>query len=74
MLISSTAVKPLCKVNFAADKNKLWLEKSFKTAVGKRRKADMDMYIILGSATLDFVVIYKNKILAAVEAKYVERF
>ena len=69
------AVHPLCKVIFAANKDKLWLEQSFRGADGKkRRNAVMQIIIILGSATLDFVVVYKDEILGAVEAKYAESF
>ena len=74
VLMMLAAVKPLCDVAFAADKDKLWLERSFKTPAGKRRQANMLMCIILGNATLDFFVIYRNEVLAAVETKYAENF
>ena len=58
------------------DRTKLWLEKSFKGAADKKkhRNATFKMLILLGSASLDFMVVYRNEIVGLVEAKYLEKF
>ena len=72
----AAAVKTLCTVNFGADCDKLWLERSFKSPLTKtkHRNAVFQLFIILGNAALDFVVMYKDEVLAHVEAEYAEQF
>ena len=69
-------VHPLCTVVFSVDRSKLWLEKSFKGPVDrkKHRNAVFQMYILLGSAGLDFCVSYRNEVVGHVEAKYLQKF
>lgn len=70
------AVKTLCTVNFGAKCHKLWLEPSFKSPLNKakHRNAVFQLSIKLGNATLDFMVTYKNDVLALIEAEYAEQF
>ncbi|KAM0796671.1 hypothetical protein BDR22DRAFT_866080 [Usnea florida] len=72
----TSAVYALCTVNYSADCDKLWLEKSFKSPITKKkhRRAKFDICIILGNATLDFTVAYKDELVGHVEAKYMEEF
>ena len=74
--LCTIAVYALCTVNYSADCDKLWLEKSFKSPITKKkhRKAKFDICIILGNATLDFTVAYKDELVGHVEAKYMEEF
>lgn len=63
-------------MNYSADCDKLWLEKSFESVITKKkhRKAKFELSIILGNATLDFLVAYKDELVGLVEAKYMEEF
>ena len=74
--MATIAVHALCTVRYSADCDKLWMEKSFKSPVTKKkhRNAIFQLFIILGNASLDFVVAYKEEIVGHVEAEYKEKF
>ena len=66
---------PLCTVLYSVDRNKLWLEKSFKGPDKvKHRSPTFQLIIILGNASLDFVVGYREQIVGHVEANYKQTF
>jgi hypothetical protein len=52
------------------------MEDSYRNPLTKEKWRDcyFDLLIHLGKASLDFVVMYKGEILAAVEAEYREDF
>ncbi|KAF7553497.1 hypothetical protein G7Z17_g3586 [Cylindrodendrum hubeiense] len=66
----------LCSVEFSVPESKIWMEKSYKSVVvpGKWRDMTFDLFVLLGNATLDFVVAYQREPVAHVEAKYMEDF
>ncbi|KAI8713929.1 hypothetical protein NCS52_01239000 [Fusarium sp. LHS14.1] len=69
-------VKQLCTVNFSVDESKIWLERSYRSEAvpGKWRDMTLDLMVLLGNATLDYVVKYRDEFVGAVEANYVEQF
>ncbi|KAH7125733.1 hypothetical protein B0J11DRAFT_506551 [Dendryphion nanum] len=69
-------VKELCKVNYGIKCSKLWQESSYRdpNTHQKWRSATFDLVIALDSATLHFIVKYKNEPVAYTEAKYKEDF
>ncbi|KAL8759425.1 MAG: hypothetical protein Q9199_000795 [Rusavskia elegans] len=71
----SKAVRSLCTVNYGVDRSNLWHEKSFKSPVTreKLRKAMFDMAIILGNATLEFVISYRGQTMTSVAVDYPEQ-
>ena len=73
--VTGLVVKPLCSVQYAVDRQKLWLEKSFKgNDKLKHRRADFQIYIILGNAALEFAVVYQGDLVGYTEATYMQRF
>jgi hypothetical protein len=69
-------VRELCTVAYGIDCNKLWLEKSWKDpSTGQKwRSATFTLAVLLDSATLHFVVFYRDEPVAYTEAKYKEDF
>lgn len=60
------AVKKLCDVNYAIECTKLWVHgKSYKSPVTREkwRNANFDIFVQLGSATLEFVVLLRERLL-----------
>lgn len=55
---------------------KIWNEPSYKSDAkpGKWRDMKMELILILGNATLDFRVKYRDEFVAAVEAEYMQDF
>lgn len=76
VLIRTTGVKELCKVEYGIKCSKLWREPSYRSAATKEkwRDATFDLLIGLDSATLHFFVGYKGEAVAYTEAKYKEEF
>lgn len=68
-------VKQLCTVNFSVDESKIWLERSYRSEAvpGKWRDMTLELMVLLGNATLDYVVKYRDEFVGAVEANYVEQ-
>ena len=66
----------MCQVRYSISCTKLWMEDSYSNPLTKEkwRNCYFDLLIHLGKASLDFVVMYKGEILAAVEAEYKEDF
>lgn len=67
------AVKELCSVEYEIPECKIWgHEKSYKSPVmpGKWRNAKIDLHILLGGATLEYMVAYHGETMGSVEAKY----
>ncbi|RMJ13421.1 hypothetical protein CDV36_006927 [Fusarium kuroshium] len=69
-------VKQLCSVNYSVEEEKIWHEDSYRSDAqpGKWRTMTMKLFLILGNATLDFRVKYRNEYVATVEAEYVQDF
>lgn len=69
-------VKQLCSVDFTVPEYKIWMETSYKSAAvpGKWRDMTFDIFVLLGSTTLDFVVAYQNEPVGHVEEKYMQDF
>ncbi|KAH7008907.1 hypothetical protein EDB80DRAFT_574486 [Ilyonectria destructans] len=69
-------VKQLCSVDFTVPEYKIWMETSYKSAAvpGKWRDMTFEVFVLLGSTTLDFVVAYQNEPVGHVEAKYMQDF
>ncbi|KAL1794655.1 hypothetical protein ACET3X_006471 [Alternaria dauci] len=67
-------VKELCAVEYGVDRTKLYLEYSWKDKETRKkyRTATFDLTVTLNSATLQFMVAYKEKQVAYTEAKYKE--
>ncbi|RSL54238.1 hypothetical protein CEP54_009995 [Fusarium duplospermum] len=68
------SVKKLCSVNFSVDESKIWLEETYKSKglPGDWRNMKMELSLILGNATLGFMVKYRDDSVGTVEAKYME--
>jgi hypothetical protein len=66
------AVKQLCTVQYTIKCPTLWKEKSYKNPYTnqKWRDATFDLGIVLGNATLQFLVVYKDDLKAMTEARY----
>jgi len=73
---SFPGVHEMCQVRYSISCTKLWMEDSYSNPLTKEkwRNCYFDLLIHLGKASLDFVVMYKGEILAAVEAEYKEDF
>lgn len=73
-LTISAAVRSLCTVNYGVERRLLWHEKSFKSPVTreKLRKAILDMAIVLGNATLSFMIQYRGETMTSVAVDYPE--
>lgn len=70
-----TIVKQLCTVEWNIDHSKLYLEQRKKGIAGvKYREPRYDLHILLGGAIIDFSIIYKDKKVAYIQAKYKEEF
>ncbi|KAH7160459.1 hypothetical protein B0J13DRAFT_644084, partial [Dactylonectria estremocensis] len=69
-----TYVKQLCSVQFTVPESQIWKERSYQSVVvpGKWRDMTFDLSVRLGNATLDYYVVYRNKLVAQVEATYME--
>ena len=69
------AVRSLCTVHYTVERSLLWHEKSFKSPITKEkhRLATLDMAIIPGNATLEFVISYKGQQVTSVEVDYPEQ-
>ncbi|KAL2060461.1 hypothetical protein VTL71DRAFT_9492 [Oculimacula yallundae] len=69
-------VHELCELHYNVSCTKLWMEQSYRNPLTgqKWRNCNFDLFIHLGKGSLDFVVMYGEEILAAVEAEYREDF
>ncbi|KAH7357222.1 hypothetical protein BKA65DRAFT_592706 [Rhexocercosporidium sp. MPI-PUGE-AT-0058] len=69
-------VHELCELHYSVSCTKLWMEQSYRNPLTgqKWRNCNFDLFIHLGKGSLDFVVMYGDEILAAVEAEYKEDF
>ncbi|EEU38428.1 uncharacterized protein NECHADRAFT_88549 [Fusarium vanettenii 77-13-4] len=69
-------LKQLCSVHYSVEEAKIWNEPSYKSDAkpGKWRDMKMELILILGNATLDFRVKYRDEFVAAVEAEYMQDF
>jgi len=59
-------------VNYAVSSSKLYLERSYKNPITKEKWRDCSFIfaILLKKSALDFVITYKEDLVAAVEAEY----
>ncbi|KAM6516430.1 hypothetical protein FALCPG4_014614 [Fusarium falciforme] len=69
-------LKQLCSVHYSVEEAKIWNEPSYRSEAkpGKWRDMKMELILILGYATLDFRVRYRDEFVAAVEAEYMQDF
>lgn len=69
------SVKRLCSVEWGIEHGKLYAEPSKKGLKGiKYRRPHFDLHILLGSALIEFSVLYKDEKVAYTKAKYKEEF
>lgn len=63
----------MCSVNYAINCNDLWLEKSFKSPVDKKKYRNAYFKLVMKLGTnIEFRVFYKEKLAASCSARFAD--